>query len=68
MNPLGPLFFLIQEQDIRFSDLSKGLAPNYMVRFLALGFDLRLASPLTKFWNATSFGPGSAYLFTGLQF
>ncbi len=66
LHPLGPLFFIFREPGVTFGDIEGGLSPGFLVRFLAIGFDLRLASPLTKFWNVSSFSSGIALFLMGL--
>lgn len=64
LNPLGPIFFLIQEHSVTLDHIRAGAVPTSLLHYQALGFDFRLASPLSKFWNVSSFPSGvSLFLF-----
>lgn len=67
LNPLGPLFFVLQEPGITFQDLAGGDNPGRLIGYMGLGFDLRLASPLTKFWNVSSFATAVPLFIMGLH-
>jgi hypothetical protein len=71
LNPLGPIIFLLREHNVTLEDVAAGIFPGHLVQGLALyfdsfSFDLRLASPLTKFWNVSSFPQGIALFLLGL--
>jgi hypothetical protein len=71
LNPLGPIIFLFRDVNVTLADVEVGIFPGHLVQGMALyfdsiSFDLRLASPLTKFWNVSSFPLGIALFLLGL--
>ncbi|MBU0755803.1 MAG: DUF2298 domain-containing protein [Planctomycetes bacterium] len=67
LNPLGPLFFLLRDPSVTLKQIEAGtVLPGQMAQALTLGFDLRLGSSLTKFWNVSSFPQGIALFLFGL--
>ena len=67
LNPLGPVLFWLNGPEIALADIAGGRPPgNYLAHF-CMGFDFRLASPLTKFWNVSSFAPTLPLFALGLH-
>ncbi len=67
LNPLGPLFLVLQDSGVTFKDIEGELFPTHLLQYMTMGYDFRLASPCTKFWNVSSFAPALALFLLGIH-